>query len=242
MRRIYKGTIAFKHRQELFKRQRLAISQEAARAEWNKYRKSVKSRAIVEALGKSVGVRQRCIYCCDSRSADVDHFVPIAIDFTKAFKWANFIWVCPECNRRKGKRFPLDSEGTPLIIDPTRLDPWNHLILDTANGLLAPRFLDDDFDAKGEATLEVLSCVNFESVTEGRKRVIRRYYEAVDHVLKAEDSPSAFSGVAREVREDEYGIASWFALREGAMERRFLQLKEQHPIHWRTFVRLALQN
>ncbi|MFF3496866.1 hypothetical protein ACFYWS_36635 [Streptomyces sp. NPDC002795] len=130
----------------------------------------------------------------------------------------------------------------PLIIDPTRIDPWDHLILDTANGLLAPRFLDDDFDAMGEATLDVLTCINFESVTEGRKRVIRRYYEGVERVLEGGGSPGRFAALAREVREDEYGVSAWFALREGATEERFRVLKENFPHCWRTFVRLALQS
>ncbi|MGW6740277.1 HNH endonuclease signature motif containing protein [Streptomyces sp. NPDC055025] len=242
MRRIERGEIPLQARQELYKRQILATSQEKAREEWNKYRRSVKSKVVVDALKSAVGIRQRCLYCCDSRSADVDHFVPIGIDFTKAFKWVNFIWVCPECNRRKGKRFPLDSTGAPLIIDPTRVDPWDHLILDTATGYLAPRFLDDDFDPKGEATLDVLSCINFEAVTEGRKRVIRRYYEAIDRILEASDSSTQFAGLAREVREDEYGVSGWFALREGATEEKFLQLRKNSPHCWRKFVRLALRN
>jgi hypothetical protein len=193
----------------------------------------------MEALKRAVGVRQRCLYCCDSRSADVDHFIPIAVDFTKAFRWNNFIWVCPECNRRKGKRFPVDADQSPLIIDPTRVDPWEHLILDSSTGLLAPRFLGDDFDPRGEVTLEILACMNFEAVSEARKRVIRRYYDAVDYVLTGNSLPRAVANIAREVREDEFGLSVWFALREGAEEARFQQLKREHPKSWRTFVRLA---
>lgn len=242
MRKINKGTIDLNARRDLYKRRKLANSQSLARKEWDKYRRSVKSGAVIEVLKKAVGVRQRCIYCCDSRSADVDHFVPIAVDYTKAFNWENFIWVCPECNRRKGKRFPRDASGRPLIIDPTRLDPWDHLILDTATGLLAPRFFGDDFDPKGEATLDVLSCINFEAVTEGRVRVIRRYCEAVDRILEKNGSFVTLSGLAREVREDEYGISGWYAFREGALEERFAQLKERYPDCWRTFVRIAALN
>lgn len=242
LRKIDRGDIPLLARQELYKRQRAAISQQRAREEWNKYRRSVKSKPVVEALKAATGVRQRCLYCCDSRSADVDHFTPIGVDFTKAFKWTNFIWVCPECNRRKGKQFPLDSTGAPLIIDPTRIDPWDHLILDTTNGLLAPRFLNNEFDVMGETTLDVLACINFESVTEGRKRVIRRYYEAFERVLETNGSPFQVSGLAREIREDDHGVSTWFSLREGAAEKLPQQLKVKHPQCWRTFVRISLQN
>ncbi|WP_372499374.1 HNH endonuclease signature motif containing protein [Streptomyces lichenis] len=242
VRKIDRGEIPLQARQELFRRQRVVSSQEKARLEWDKYRRSANCRPVIDALRTAVGIRQRCLYCCDSRSADVDHFIPIGVDFTKAFKWSNFIWVCPECNRRKGKKFPIDSMGVPLIIDPTRVDPWDHLILDTATGYLAPRFVEDDFDPMGEATLDVLSCINFESVTEGRKRIIRRYYEAVNRVLEANGSPRQLAGLMREVKEDEYGVSTWFALRDGAAEDKFLQMKEDFPRCWRAFVRVAMLN
>lgn len=238
MRRIHRGSISLSDRKELFHRSRLSSSKDEAREEWDKYRRSVKSHPVVEALRKAVGVRQRCIYCCDSRSADVDHFVPIAEDYLKAFKWDNFIWVCPECNRRKGKRFPVNDSGDPLIIDPTKVEPWVHLILDTANGLIESRFLEEDFDPMGDATLEVLPCINYESVTEGRRRVIRRYYEALDTVLHG-SSAAGFRNVAREIDEDDYGIYAWFALYEGANEVPFSRLRELYPKYWKTFVRLA---
>lgn len=188
------------------------------------------------------GQRQRCVYCCDSRSADVDHFTPIAVNFSMAFSWKNFILVCPECNRKKGARFPFDDHGKPLIINPTREDPWDFLILDTKTGYLSARFLDDDFDPKGDSTIEVISCVNHEAVVEGRRRVIARYYDAVEAVLEGKNINVASSKLLREVREDEHGIGEWFARREGREEARFAELRVRFPSVWRRFVRQACKS
>src|SRR6478609_9198531 len=146
MRRVYRIDLPRQARQNLFSREKSATS-ESARSDWDAYRRSAASRPVIQTLREMTGARQRCVYCCDSRSADVDHFIPIAVDFTKAFRWSNLIWVCPECNRKKGARFPRGKDGNPLLINPVDVNPWDHLVLDTANGYLAPRFMEDDFDA-----------------------------------------------------------------------------------------------
>ncbi|GGT10905.1 HNH endonuclease [Streptomyces sp. KD18] len=172
----------------------------------------------------------------------MDHFTPIAIDFSKTFAWRNFILVCPECNRRKSARFPLDAQGSPLVIDPTLEDPWEFLILDTKTGYIAARFLEDDFDPKGECTIDVLPCVNHEAVIEGRRRVIKRYYDAVDSVLSSSSPERHVGKIVREIREDEYGIGEWFARWEGREDSLFSAFREQHPEAWKRFVRQACRS
>ncbi|MFC8711304.1 HNH endonuclease [Streptomyces sp. NPDC057197] len=237
MRRVYRPGIDFPVRCDLATRRKKVTSKETARTEWSAYRKSAKSRPLINALKEMNGQRQRCVYCCDSRSADVDHFTPIAFDFSMAFVWKNFILVCPECNRNKSARFPVDSQGRPLIIDPTLEDPWDFLILDTKSGYLAARFLEEDFDPKGDATIEVISCINHEAVIEGRRRVISRYYDALESLLESDDPVGLVGKLIREVREDEYGVGSWFARREGRDDPLFKQLRDRFPVIWRRFVR-----
>ncbi|WP_164784940.1 HNH endonuclease [Streptomyces griseoviridis] len=234
---MYRSEIDFSTRCDLAARQKKVTSKEKGRTEWSAYRRSVKSKAVVDALRKMNGQRQRCVYCCDSRSADVDHFTPIAVDFSRTFSWNNFILVCPECNRKKSARFPVDTEGRPLVINPTLEDPWNFLVLDTKNGYLAARFLEEEFDLKGDITIEVISCVNHEAVVEGRRRVISRYYEAVESLLEHDSPASVVAKLMREVREDEYGVGEWFARREGREEPLFQELRNRFPMIWRRFVR-----
>jgi hypothetical protein len=185
------------------------------------------------------GKRNRCLYCSDSRAADVDHYFPIAIDHSRAFAWPNLMWACPECNRRKAIKFPT-AAGQPLVIDPTKTDPWSHLVLDIRTGVLAPRFLGDELDPFGDATLDVIVALNYEPVVEGRARTIRRLVAAAEFVLADGDSPDARKALAEQVREDEFGVAPWFGLWEGASDQPFQSLRNAHPRLWKRYIRLVL--
>jgi hypothetical protein len=180
------------------------------------------------------GDRGRCFYCSDSRGADVEHYDPLSRDHKKAFLWRNLLWICPECNRRKVARFPLAEDGTPLILDPTEVDPWEILALDASSGFLAPRFLaDGSVDARGEATLEVLETLNFETVVTGRARAIRRLREALRRSLLAGDTPEARRDVLHALEDDDFGVVMWFVRHEGRHEPPFVNVSQQLPALWR---------
>ena len=241
MRRVYVSSPKFGSRLELSRQQRAVSSPAEARSLWGRYRRSAKSRDVIRVLKDAAGIRLRCFYCSDSLAADVDHFVPITIDFNSTFRWTNFIWVCPVCNRFKGNRFPYDSSGRPLLINPTREDPWSYFMLDTDTGVLAPRYRLDDFDIKGAVTLEVLQPINYEAAVEGRMRTIVRLREA-GSILPGEDSSSkAISdGLRRllgEVRHDDFGVSAWFGFWDGKDESEFRELSIRNPTAWRHFVR-----
>jgi hypothetical protein len=183
------------------------------------------------------GTRNRCFYCSDSAGADVDHYKPISIDHTQTFVWPNLLWVCPVCNRKKLASFPM-VDGEPAIIDPTQIDPWRHLALDQATGILAPRFHGEWEDERGRQTLKVIDRLNYEDVAEGRRRTMRRLERAAVAALAAEDdAPSEADALWREVDEDDYGVAAWFALWEGQRMTPFAEIRSRKPTIWRHFVR-----
>lgn len=185
------------------------------------------------------GARKRCVYCCDSRSSDIDHFKPVKLDHLSAFHWRNFILICPECNRCKGSKFAHGSDGKPLLIDPTSVDPWDHLILDIDSGVMAPRFHGGDYDPRGEYTLDVISPVNDEATTEGRRRAAERYLEFASLAMMEGDKPETRRTLAKVVNYDEFGLASWFAFREGRDSSEFPSMRNSHPGLWRRFCALA---
>ena len=170
MRRVYVDTPSFTSRLELYRHRVKEGSVEDARAAWRRFRGSAKSREVVNTLKWAAGKRARCFYCSDSLAADVDHFTPISTEISKTFDWKNFVWVCPVCNRSKGGRFPVDDIGSALLINPTIEDPWKHLVLDSGTGVLAPRYVADAYDIRGETTLRILTPINFEPAIEGRAR------------------------------------------------------------------------
>ena len=71
--------------------------------------------------------RQRCMYCEDGVGTDIDHFFPRSDYPHRTFTWANHLLACADCNRRKNSSFPVDQDGTPVLLEPTVDDPREHL-------------------------------------------------------------------------------------------------------------------
>jgi 5-methylcytosine-specific restriction endonuclease McrA len=235
MRRLSRPSLPLASRKELARRRKtLLASGDDARGLWNNYRRSKAATIPLEHLRAMTGRRARCVYCADSMGADVDHYYPIARNRELTFAWHNWLWICPTCNRYKSNRFPVSENGYPLLIDPSKRDPWDHLILDTSTGMLAPRFrLDGDFDAAGEATLDILTSLNNEAVVEGRARTIRRIRHAISEILKSDGSPDSMRWLAVEIAEDDYGVSVWFFAREGRNEEEFEEFSRRLPALWR---------
>ncbi|MCW7986885.1 hypothetical protein XF35_16740 [Streptomyces platensis subsp. clarensis] len=74
-----------------------------------------------------------CMYCCSDLSTDVDHFEPLANNPLRTFDWLNHLLACTECNGKKADQFEWKN-GEPLLIDPTREDPFEHLYLSLESG------------------------------------------------------------------------------------------------------------
>ncbi len=78
----------------------------------------------------------RCMYCEGGEGDQIDHFWPRAAYPERTYVWANLLWSCGPCNRRKSTYFPLDAAGTPMLLDPTnaRDRPREHLRLAPRTG------------------------------------------------------------------------------------------------------------
>jgi uncharacterized protein (TIGR02646 family) len=91
-----------------------------------------------------------CMYCQYGFGNAIDHFRPMQKYPTRAFEWDNYVWSCTICNTDyKGTQFPLDRNGLPLLIDPTRDDPREHLQLSPREGKLV------GVTPKGVGTIDV---------------------------------------------------------------------------------------
>ncbi|MER5635876.1 HNH endonuclease [Kitasatospora sp. NPDC002227] len=118
------------------------------RAAWRGAREP-KAR-IRQLLNRMAPGLARCMYCGDNLGTDIDHFEPIARAPLRTFDWHNHLLACAYCNsNRKRDRFPCDAAGSPLLIDPAREDPADHLRLLLASGAYTP------LTPKGEATIDV---------------------------------------------------------------------------------------
>jgi hypothetical protein len=132
---------------------------ENARASW---RSAPVRKPIRAVLGKMAAGFETCMYCGESRGTDVDHFEPIARNPLRTFDWLNHLLACSTCNsHQKGKRFPVDRDGNPLLVDPTAEDPFDHLLLTLSLGIYSP------LTPKGEATIAVFG-LNERGLPRGR--------------------------------------------------------------------------
>ncbi|WP_223830263.1 HNH endonuclease family protein [Nocardiopsis quinghaiensis] len=92
-------------------------------------------RDLQSALQVMAAGLNRCMYCSDSEGTAVDHHEPVTHAPERTFDWPNHLLACSHCNSHaKGDRFPVDADGSPLLIDPSGEDPLDHLDLTFSNG------------------------------------------------------------------------------------------------------------
>jgi uncharacterized protein (TIGR02646 family) len=69
----------------------------------------------------------KCAFCerkVELSAGRIEHFRPKSQYVDLTFDWNNLLYACEVCNNaeNKGNKFPLDCDGTPLLIDPTDED------------------------------------------------------------------------------------------------------------------------
>lgn len=107
-----------------------------------------------------------CMYCGESRGTAVDHFEPVTRNPLKTFDWLNHLLACSNCNSsQKGDRFPVAEDGSPLLIDPTVEDPFDHLLLAFSIGAYEP------LTRKGKETIRVCD-LNNDVLARGRMNAL----------------------------------------------------------------------
>jgi 5-methylcytosine-specific restriction endonuclease McrA len=142
-----------------------------ARSRW--HGASVLRRQLSAVLETMAHGRKCCNYCSDNLGTDIDHYCPIAEAPLSTFEWTNHLLACSRCNTHvKGSHFPRDPLGNPLIIDPTRDDPWDHIRLTPTTGQYYA------ITDKGRTTKELL--LDHDLLARGRAAA---WLEASDQVI-----------------------------------------------------------
>lgn len=137
----------------------------AARRLWEKSgtRTQVHAPLMRKLRRMALGLEQ-CMYCGTDFGTDIDHFEPKALNPMRTFDWLNHLLACSTCNsNHKRDKFPVDTEGRPLLIDPTAEDPFEHMTLSLSTDIYYP--LSD----KGTATIAVCG-LNRRQLVDGRRR------------------------------------------------------------------------
>ena len=170
---------------------------------WRGFRGKARDE-VLSALQSMCSGLERCMYCEDSQGTDVDHFRP-KVDYPDwTYRWENYTLACSRCNsNHKRDLFPTRGDKA-LLIDPTRVDPFDHLALSITTGLYVGR------DEVGRASIDVFG-LNREICVRGRRMawialcsLIRDYEDA------SEDSRAEILETCRQFPFQ--GVRRWLAI------------------------------
>ena len=180
-------------------------------------------------LKKMAGETERCMYCQDSHGTDIEHFKPKTPSPESMYQWENMLLCCTECGRFKGDLFPVDADGNPLLVDPSRQNPWDYIDFDPQTGNMTARFIaaTASFSKEGEASVTVFHLDRREPLSTIYKRADRRLRElASSGVDSAEDDDSLTD---RLLKNDDAGLLGWYVHGSGQGEGPFASLSRLRP-------------
>jgi uncharacterized protein (TIGR02646 family) len=200
---------------------------------WNIKRNSHHIRAVHAVLRRMAGTRVRCMYCVDSEGSDIEHFWPKSSYSNKTYIWENLLLACPQCGRLKGVQFPLNRNGSPLLIEPSSEDPWEFLDFDPDTGNLNARYLfaEGRYSERGEAVVRVLHLDRREGIATGYRKTHGRLCQLVMHWAEHD---LAADYLDRLRNADDHGLLGWFLRGSGQMESSFSRFRERYQEAWAT--------
>ncbi len=200
---------------------------------WKRKRGSQPILAVLEALKRMAGSRERCMYCVDSEASDIEHFWPKSPHCDQMYLWKNLLIACTQCGRFKGKQFPRADDGAPLLIDPSAEDPWEFLDFDPVTGNLIARYLlsTEAYSLKGETTVAVLHLDRREGVSAGYSKT----YRGLCQLVADWTNQHLAENYLDQLREaDDHGLLGWFLHGSGASEPAFSSFRRRFPEAWIT--------
>jgi uncharacterized protein (TIGR02646 family) len=192
-------------------------------SEWKSARQTKMMGRVLAALQSMMGQRQRCMYCLDSHGCDIEHFRP-KVNYPKhMFIWDNMLLCCTECGRIKGSKFPLTGVH-PMLIDPTKEEPWEYLDFDPITGNMTARFNLKETVATLQLDQREALAIGYVQTYQKLCTIINRFLHtpglAVDNLIK------------ELLQEDERGLLGWCFKGVGQNETTFFQLRTQNPAVW----------
>ena len=238
MRRIKRMELPSAARAYLNQRQqqaneKLASGNLDASTEWKSARQTQAVAAVVATLRRMTGERERCMYCLDSHGSDIEHFRPKADYPKRMFRWRNLLLCCSECGRFKGNQFPLQGKR-PLLIDPSKEEPWRYLDFDPDTGNLSARFdlQANAYCPKGEKTVEVLQLDRREVLEKLNLKTYRRLTNKVQQFLENPNLPTDKLVEQLHEADEHCRLLGWCFIGTGQDQTPFRELRQQHPALW----------
>jgi len=210
--------------------------------EWKGARQTRPIKTALKALKTMAGPRERCMYCGDSHGTDIEHFWPKTPYPERMFRWPNLLLSCTECGRFKGNRFPLDN-GTPVLVDPTADEPWQHLDFDPDTGNISARFDAEanDWSRRGLDTVAALQLDRREALNASYQKTWHRLRFRLEAAIQdAIPNPVTLTAALREA--DDHGLLGWCFNGTGRSVEPFNTFRRQHPDVWIACEQALMEN
>lgn len=131
----------------------------------------------------------------------------------------------------KGTQFPRQGVS-PLLIDPTKEEPWNHLDFDPVTGNITATFDAGSatFSAKGLQTADLLQLDRREALAAGYMMTYRQLTGVISNFLNTPTSSDQLVNALLEA--DEHGLVGWLFKGKGQTEPMPMRLRSDHPDTW----------
>lgn len=236
MRRIQRTELSARARTYLRKRQTAADAKLANGAlniqtAWDSARQTQSMGDVLQTLQSMMGPRQRCMYCMDSHGSDIEHFRPKNGFPQRMFRWRNLLLCCTECGRMKGTQFPRQGVR-PLLIDPTKEEPWDHLDFDPVTGNITATFDvgSETYSPKGLKTSNLLQLDRREALAAGYMKTYRQLTRVITNFLNAPTTSDQLVNALLDA--DEHGLVGWLFKGNGQTEPMPTRLRSDHPEVW----------
>jgi len=242
MRRIARVDLKAKESGYLRRRQSHAKEKDIAGtldvdSHWSDSSKTKTIGAVRSTLKLMAGPLESCNYCSHSHGTDIDHFWPKSSFRSRMYDWNNFILCCTECGRIKGVKFPLDSNGIPLLLNPTQLDPWEHLDFDLDTGAITARYIlsSNGFSEMGERTVEVLELDRREALSKAYQMAYQRITYAIHSYLASSRDSTALESFRESLQTvSAHGLVGWMLTTSTRSLSPFRELRID-VVGWDTF-------
>jgi uncharacterized protein (TIGR02646 family) len=201
--------------------------------EWDSGRKLKSVKTAHAVLRRMAGETERCMYCQDSHGTDIEHFKPKARFPGTMYHWENMLLCCTECGRFKGEEYPCTRDGSPLLIDPSKEDPWEYLDFEQRTGNITARYSRDrnEYSPKGIETVKILHLDRRGALSslyrKSNKTLVEKVYTLIGVTIKdVEEEASKLIDI------DFAGLLGWYIHGSGIHEDPFPLLKERQPLLW----------
>jgi uncharacterized protein (TIGR02646 family) len=238
MRRVTRRSLPPPTQVALDRRQQRADQKRASgtlnvEGEWKGARKTKPLMTVLKTLKNMAGERERCMYCGDSHGTDIEHLWPKSPYPERMFRWPNMLLCCTECGRFKGNVFPVDTNGLPLLVDPSEVNPWDFLDFNPDTCTFVARF---DLAAnapslRGAKTVELLQLDRREALEAGYRRTHKRILALAERALQQAIVDA--DALALDLSEaDDHGLLGWYLSGTGQRLSPFRDLRARHPEAW----------